>query len=112
MSMRDEKASSLLIHVAGEFIAREAGRGTLITPTRAEVAPDRKNATVFISVFPDDQMEHALEFLARKSDEFRAFMKQKARFSFLPRVRFEADLGEKHRQHIDEISRKIDSESA
>lgn len=109
MSIRDEQASSLLIHIAGEFIAREAGRSTLITPTRAEIAPDRKNATVFISVFPDDQMEHALEFLGRKSDEFRAFMKQKGRFSFLPRVKFQADLGEKHRQHIDDISRQIDS---
>lgn len=107
MSIRDEKASSFLIHLAGQFIAREAGRGTLITPTRAEVAPDRKNATVFVSVFPDDQTEHAVQFLSRKSDEFRTYMKQQARTSFLPRVRFEADLGEKHRQHLDELSREI-----
>lgn len=107
MSPRNQKAASLLTHVAGTFIAREAGRNTLITPTRAEISPDRRNATVYISVFPDEQMPHALEFLKRKSDDFRDYLKTETRFSFLPRVRFEADYGEKHRQQMDELSRKI-----
>lgn len=107
MSLRDEKASSLLIHLAGEFIAREAGRGTLITPTRVDVSPDRKNATVYVSVFPDDQTDHALAFLARQGDEFKAYLKAHSRLNILPRVRFEADFGEKHRQRMDELSREI-----
>ncbi|HYD93381.1 MAG TPA: ribosome-binding factor A [Candidatus Paceibacterota bacterium] len=107
MSVRDDKAASLLVHLAAEYIAREAGRQTLITPTRADVSPDRKNATVYVSVFPDADTEHAVEFLTRHADDFRSFIKKEARFSFLPRVRFEADLGEKHRQHLDDISRQI-----
>lgn len=108
MSLHDEKAASILVQVAAAFIAREAGRETLITPTRASFGKDR-NATIYVSVFPDHDTEHALKFLARHTDDFRAFMKKEARFSHLPRVRFEADLGEKYRQHLDDISRDIDT---
>ncbi len=107
MSARDEKAASVLVHLAGEYIAREAGRSTLITPTRAEIGSDRKNATVFVSVFPDSDTAHAIEFLSRHAEGFREYMKKAARFSFLPRVRFVADLGEKNRQHLDELSREL-----
>ncbi|MCI0597837.1 ribosome-binding factor A [Candidatus Parcubacteria bacterium] len=109
MSIRDDKAASLLVHLAGEYIAREAGRETLITPTRADIGNDRKNATVYVSVFPDKDTDSALEFLARHAADFRAFLKKEARFSFLPRVTFKADLGEKHRQHLDELSRDLNS---
>ncbi len=107
MAIRDDKAASVLVHLAAEFITREAGRKTLITPTRASIGRDRKNATVYVSVFPDTDTEHALEFLARHSDDFRDFMKKEGRFSFLPRVHFEADAGEKNRQHLDDISRGL-----
>lgn len=107
MSVHDDRVISRLMHLAGEYIAREAGRGTLITPTRAEVSRDGKNATVFVSVFPDTDTEHALEFLARHSKNFREYMKKESRLSRLPRVRFEHDAGEKHRQHLDELSRDL-----
>ena len=107
MSIKDERVESLLVHLAADFIAREAGRETLITPTRAELGTDHKSATIYISVFPDAQGPHALEFLTRNVDEFRAHMKKEARFSFLPRVHFVLDKGEQNRQHLDEISRDL-----
>lgn len=107
MSVRDEKAASVLVHLVADFIAREAGRTTLITPTRAEIGRDRKNATVFISVFPEADTAHAVEFLIRRSDDFRAFMKKESRFSFLPRVTFAPDAGEVNRRHLDDLSREL-----
>lgn len=107
MSIHDERFSSILVQLAAAYIAREAGRDTLITPTRADIASDRKNATVYVSVFPSEQKEFALAFLARHKDEFRQYLKKEARFSMLPRVSFEFDDGEAHRQHLDEISRDI-----
>lgn len=98
---------SILMHLAGNYIAREAGRSTLITPTRADISRDHKNATIFVSVFPETDKEHAMEFLARQRDEFKTYMKKEARFSMLPRVTFQFDEGEQHRQHLDEISRDL-----
>ncbi|KND51807.1 MAG: Ribosome-binding factor A [Parcubacteria bacterium C7867-001] len=107
MSIRDDRANSILIHLAAEYISREAGRGTLITPTRAEFASDRKNATIYVSVFPDGEEEHVLAFLIRHQDLFRDYLKQQARFPILPRVRFAIDYGEKNRQHLDDISKDL-----
>jgi ribosome-binding factor A len=104
--MRDERALSNLLHLAANYIAREAGRTTLITPTRVEMSSDRKNATIFISVFPDDQMKSAMDFLDRHRDSFRDYIKGHGRFMVLPFITFEYDYGEKNRQRLDELSRE------
>jgi ribosome-binding factor A len=109
---REKRASSNLLHLAAAYIALEAGRNTLITPTRTDISPDRKNATIFVSVFPDSEAEKAVEFLARHRDDFRNYLKQHGRFAILPFIKFEFDYGEANRQRLDEISREIsDSET-
>ena len=105
--VRGEKAASNLLHLAAAYIAIEAGRNTLITPTRTDISPDRKNATIFVSVFPDAEAEHAVAFLARHRDNFRKYLKQHGRFAILPFIKFELDYGEKNRQHLDELSNQI-----
>ncbi len=107
--LRDDKITSLLTALAGKFIAEEAGRKTLITATRTEFLNDHKHATVFISVFPDDDAKHALSFLKRKKDEFRAYIKKNGRFSTLPFISFELDKGEQNRVRVEEISREIEN---
>jgi ribosome-binding factor A len=107
-NIHDERAISILLENVAKYIAREAGRGTLITPTHATFSKDRKNATIYVSVFPDGQDEHALAFLTRHKDMFRNELKKTARFARLPFIRFEIDKGEKARQHLDDISRDLD----
>jgi ribosome-binding factor A len=107
MTMRDEKAASQLVTLAGKFIAREAGRSTLITPTRVGFGRNPKFATVYVSVFPDTETEHALAFLNRNIDEFREFLKKNGRFNMLPFIKFEADIGEQNRQRLDELSKEV-----
>lgn len=111
MTMRDDKTGALLTELAGRYIAREAGRTTLITPTRTMFGNDRKHATIYLSVFPDDQAEHALAFMMRHRDDFRNFIKHEGRFSVLPFISFELDYGEKNRQRLDEISNELDEDA-
>jgi ribosome-binding factor A len=107
MSVREEKAASLLTELAAKYIAREAGRTTLITPTRTSIGSDRKNATIFVSVFPDGDGDNALKFLKRHKDLFREYLKKASRLSHLPYITFELDYGEKNRQRMDELSNEI-----
>ncbi len=107
MSARDERALSILLENAGRYIAREAGRDTLITPTRATLSKDRQNATIYVSVFPDGQDDHAINFLMRHKDIFRNELKKTTRFVRLPYIRFEIDQGEKSRQHLEDISKNL-----
>lgn len=92
---------------AGAYIAREAGRNTLITPTRVALSKDGKDATIFVSVYPTAETDHALAFLMRHKDLFRNSLRKSTRIGRIPFIRFEFDFGEANRQHIDDISREI-----
>jgi len=106
--LRDNKIAAQLTELAAQYIAREAGRGTLITPTRTEISKDGKNATIFVSVFPEVEQQHALSFLRRHKDLFRAYLKKASRLGRLPFITFEFDYGEQNRQRLDELSRDIE----
>lgn len=112
MNYKGVKKSDMLTHLAAEFISREAGRLTLITATRTDLSPDGKHATIFVSVYPSDQGEHAIVFLMRHKDDFRTYLKSHARFPVLPYITFEIDYGELNRQRLDELSRDAGSETA
>lgn len=105
---RDERAVSILLENAGRYIAREAGRDTLITPTRAVISKDRKEATIYVSVFPDGHDGQAIAFLMRHKDTFRNELKKTTRLARLPYIRFELDRGERNRQHLEDLAKDID----
>ena len=104
-NFKSTKKSGMLLELAAKYIAREAGRSTLITPTRAHLSKDGKYVTIFVSVYPQEQGEHAITFLMRHKDDFRAFLKSsRVRFPVLPYITFEIDYGELNRQRLDELS--------
>jgi ribosome-binding factor A len=107
MSFKVDRTASELTHLAGSFIAQNSNRDALITATRSQLGSDLKNATIFVSVFPDEKTPQALAFLNRNQYEFREFLKEKGHLTVLPHVSFELDEGERNRQHLDEISRGI-----
>ncbi len=104
---RDERAVSILLEQAGRYIAREAGRETLITPTRAVISKDRKDATIYVTVFPDGHDGQAIAFLMRHKDMFRNELKKTTRLARLPYIRFELDRGERSRQHLEDLFHEI-----
>lgn len=97
---------ALLAHFAATFLHRESNRQSLITVTHATIAPDGKRATVFFTVLPETQEETALSFARRKRNDFRDYLKTHSRFGRIPQVTFAIDLGEKHRQRIEELSQE------
>ena len=105
--IQDQKVTTILTEQAGKYIAREAGRETLITPTRSTISRDGKNATIYVSVFPDADKDNALAFLKRHKDLFRDSLKKGTRLARLPYITFEFDYGEQNRQHLDELSQQL-----
>ena len=104
---RHDRVRSLITSLAATFIQEEANTDPLITVTNVAISPDYKRATVSFTTIPDSKEEDALIFLKRKGGEFRSYIKEKSNLKFIPHVDFEIDRGERHRQHIDEISRNI-----
>ncbi len=107
MSTRDNKAAALVTELAAQYISIEAGRNTLITPIHTDISSDRKNATIFVSVYPTEEGPNAIKFLTRHKDHFRSFLRTKARLSTLPYIKFEIDYGEINRQNIEKLSSEL-----
>lgn len=109
MSQKNARVAEHIQHLVADFLGRESNRTSLITVTNIDLAPDMGNATVFVTVYPDDKTKGALDFLARKRDDVKAYLKQHARLRRIPRISFEIDYGEKNRQHIDELLAEDDT---
>lgn len=106
-SRRQNKVSEEIAHHAGMFLALNirAG-GSLVTVTRATIAPDLKNVTIFVSILPKSHDAEMLKTLKRLRTDFHDFLKVKTVLRNVPTVDFAIDFGEINRQKIDELTRK------
>ncbi|MFA6227213.1 MAG: ribosome-binding factor A [Candidatus Paceibacterota bacterium] len=107
MDSRNEKIIKIIKLAAAEFMQKESNGASLMTITDVRMSKDEKYVNIFFTVFPEDKQEAVLEFSKRKRTEFRDYVKNNTRLGRIPTFDFEIDLGEKHRQRIDEISRNI-----
>ena len=105
MSQRNEKVANLIKELSASFLGRENNRTSLITVTSANVSPDLKRGTIFITVMPESSEHDALEFCKRKRSEFREFLKKNLTIKIIPFIDIAIDHGEKNRQKIDELLR-------
>jgi ribosome-binding factor A len=103
MGAKDDKAEEFLKNAVAQYINTESNRTTLITVTSTRLSKDWARCTVLVTVFPDDKTKGALDFLNRKKDDVRAYVKDKVKLRRIPYFEFDLDVGEKHRQHMDEL---------
>jgi len=106
MIQRNEKVANYIKELAADFLGRENDRTSLITVTSTTCSPDLKRATIFITVFPTLKEKNALQFAKRKREELREFIKKNMTTKNIPFIDVAIDLGEKHRQKIDELLRE------
>jgi len=103
---RQEKITSAIIPVAAKYLNYQSNGSSMITVTNCIVSDDLKRATIYITVLPDNKEEEALNFAKRQRREIREYLKKKTKIGMLPFIDIELDLGEKHRQRIDELLKK------
>lgn len=105
-SRRQNKVSEEIANQAAEFLARtvKAG-GSLITVTRATIAPNLRTTTIFVSVIPKSHEEEVLTKLKRLRTDFHDYLKAKTVLRDVPTVDFVLDFGEENRQRIDDLTR-------
>lgn len=101
--LHEQRMQNNLKALAAKYISEVSNRQSLITVTDVVMSDAGKKATFLVSVFPEDKELVALDFLTRKKDECRDFIKDHSRMRILPYVAFAIDEGEKHRQKIDAL---------
>ena len=105
---KHERVRSLLMAVVAQFIREEANSDPLITVTNVVVAENFRTVKVLFTTIPDGKEPDVLIFLTRKASELRSYVKKHARLKYIPHIDFEIDYGERHRQHMDEVVKKIE----
>jgi ribosome-binding factor A len=104
---RHTRRADLLKELAAQFIQHEANSDPMITVTSVDLSPDMRRLIIFVTTIPDGKEQDALVFLKRNATELRNYYKKHARTKHIPHLEFMVDAGEKHRQHIDQISAEI-----
>lgn len=105
---KTERARSLFKELVAQFVREEANTDPLITITDAMVSPGGRHVNILFTTIPDGKEEDALIFLKRKGSDLRSYIKKHGRFKHIPHLEFQVDYGERHRQHIDEVVRRIE----
>lgn len=108
-NQRGLRITSLLHKLIAEYIEQNANSNPLITVTGVDLSKNSKNATVLISVFPDNKEGFAISYLMRHGKNIRAFVSKHSKLKIIPWFSFSLDYGEKNRQKIDSISREVNS---
>lgn len=103
MAGRADRIRSLLRDLAADFFNEISNRVSLITVTDVALSQDGKHATVFISVYPAEHVEAALDFLKRKRSELREHVKRSTNLKHVPLFDVSLDTGEQKRQRMDEL---------
>lgn len=104
---RQERVSSLLARLIPEFIAEHWFSPSRVAVSRIEVSKALKEAIVYVIISPESQEKAALRELAamrlKLYNEVAGILKTK----FTPRFEFRIDKGEKNREKIEELLKRI-----
>lgn len=108
---RQTKVASLITEMAATYVQHEANTDPLITITRTTVSPDYRKATIMFTTIPSGKEKDAEIFLHRHAGELRRYLMKKIKIKIIPHLEFMLDVGERHRQHMDEVVAETGVES-
>ncbi len=106
MAHRNEKLTSELRNLAGDFLKEAAGAGSLVTVTDVRLSDNAERALIAFTVFPETAEARALRAAKRREKSFRYYASDHIRTRHIPVISFAIDAGEKNRQRIDELLRE------
>ncbi|OGN04560.1 MAG: ribosome-binding factor A [Candidatus Yanofskybacteria bacterium RIFCSPHIGHO2_01_FULL_44_17] len=109
MSERIKKLNDLLRDEVGQIITHELDKddGALITVIGADVSPTLENATIRISVFPDDKALVSLKKLKEEVYHIQQLLNKRLVMRPVPKIRFEIDATEERAEKIEKLLGEI-----
>jgi len=102
---KKEKLASIIREEAARFIEenRNSGEGTLVTVTRVEIAPDGRNAYVYVSLFPLERVGAFLAEMRHEEHEFTEYVRKNFRMKKIPSIHFTLDDTQEKREEIEKL---------
>jgi len=111
MSHRIEQINELLKSEIAHLLSTQIGFiDCLPTITYVKCTPDIKKAVIGLSILPANHSGTALKRIRKHNKLIIDTLRKKLDLKFIPRITWEIDEGEKHRNKIEKILEKIKQE--
>jgi len=108
MSYRMKQVNELLKNELAILISRNVlVENSLITITYVKCSPNLLEATIGISVLPENMSGTALKNIKKHNKEFYHILRRKLNLKHIPRFNWKIDSQERHAAEIDKIIKKI-----
>ncbi|MEZ4775965.1 MAG: 30S ribosome-binding factor RbfA [Bacteroidia bacterium] len=111
-SIQQKKTEKLIQFEISEIIRTSPAlnQGKMVSVTVVRLTPDKGMAKIYLTVFPDDQLEAVTESMNEHMTELRRQLagRIKNKVRTVPEIRFYADDSFREAAKIDEIFKKIE----
>lgn len=112
MPHRMEKINELVRDLLGDILMRELSlkSGILVTISKVDTSKDLRYTRVFLSVYPENESNYALQALRNEMFEIQGKLNKKLHIRPLPRVEFVLDRTEVEADEVEKLLGEIRAE--
>jgi ribosome-binding factor A len=109
MSNRIEKINGLIKSLMGEILARELSLkpGVFITISKVDTSSDLRYTRIFLSVFPEKDIEYVEKTLEKEMYGIQGELNRKLSMKPLPKIQFKTDMTEVKADEIEKLLKQI-----
>lgn len=109
MSLRIEKVNELIQQKVSEILTKEVSLklGVFVTVVKANVSPDLRRGSVYISVFPASEGDYVLKTFNKELYSIQKSLNNILHMKPLPRISFELDTTEEEAQKVEDILKEL-----
>ena len=109
MSERIQKVNTLIKKTVAEMLTKELDLklGVFLTVVKVDTSPDLRYTKVFISVFPEKEIEYTRKALKNELYKIQGGLNRKLHMKPIPRIQFSIDTTEAEADIIEKLLREI-----
>ena len=109
MAERISKINKLIKRHASDIILKELSfkEGVFLTVVKVDTTPDLRYARIFVSVYPEENTNYALESLKKEIYKIQGEINKRLAMRPLPRVEFRLDTTESKADIIEKILKEV-----
>ena len=109
MSQRIIKINDLVRQTVDEIMLKELSlkEGVFITIAKVDTSPDLRYTRIFVSIFPEAEVNYAIRTLQKEVYRIQGNLNKKLHMKPLPKVEFRVDFTESKADEIEKILKEI-----
>jgi ribosome-binding factor A len=106
---RITKINSLIQQHIGEIITRDISLkpGVFVTVAKVDTTPDLRYTRIFISIFPEKEINYAVKTLEKELYQIQGALNKKLAMRPLPKIEFKVDMTESRADEIEKLLKEI-----